>query len=474
MRTSGAKLCFLMILLLLASLSGAAQINMKDGLPRGVVIEKVACLKDNAQSYALYLPSNYKPDKKWAVLYAFDPSANGKVPVEIFRQAAEQFGFILIGSNNSRNNSGAEKLSEIIKTFWADSHARFSIDEKRVYAAGMSGGARVASNFAASCRGCIAGVILCGATFPPNFSLDKPLPFSIFGTLGTDDFNYPELFKTFSRLNEIGATNHLAIFDGRHGWLTKELTFEAIGWLNMQAMKTGRLETDKKFVADLFAKQSDKAQMFLQKGDVLEAARIYESIASDFKDTADTKSADGKLAEIRLQKSYKKAADAEADSLDEQQQTMKKIREIGVGLLDANSKNAALERLSSEIETLRKRAKADVDSIARRVARRILAQIFAETYESALYINERQKNYKTMIANLELTRLVNPQNAEILFELARAFALDAQKKTAIEILQKSIENGFKNCDRVKNEWHWRGDKEFQKIIERMKCTEEKI
>ncbi|MDQ3711571.1 MAG: hypothetical protein M3388_05065 [Acidobacteriota bacterium] len=467
------EFCLLAIVLSLVSIIGEAQTIAKDELPRGVVIEKVACLNDNAQSYALYLPTNYTPDKRWAILYAFDPFAQGKVPVEIFRDAAERFGFIVVGSNNSQNNSGLQKLTEIITAFWKDSHARFSIDEKRTYATGLSGGARVANYFAASCRGCVAGVIACGATFSPKFPLDRSLPFPIFGTVGTDDFNYPELIKTFEKLKEIGITNRLDVFDGRHGWLTKDLTFDALEWMNLQAMNSGRMERDKKFIENLLTKQTNKAQALVHNGDLLEAARIYDNIISDFKDISETKTADEKLAEIKRQKSYKKLAEEEKDSFDEQHKTAKIIIGMGATLRDSSSdKNSARQQATNEVESWRQKVKASHNSSERRLARRILGQVFVETYEAALYINERQKDYKTMIANLELTRLINPQNSKTLLELARAYALGDREKDALDVLEEAVKNGFFDCAQIIDKVEWinlRQDKQFQKIAGQMNC-----
>ena len=76
-------------------------------LPRGTVVDKVACQANPAESYALFLPSNYSADKKWPILYAFDPGARGKIPVTLFKDAAEQYGYIVVGSNNSRNSEPA-------------------------------------------------------------------------------------------------------------------------------------------------------------------------------------------------------------------------------------------------------------------------------------------------------------------------------------------------------------------------------
>jgi hypothetical protein len=44
----------------------------------GQVIEKVVCEGSPDESYALYLPSNYTPSKRWPIIYAFDPGARGR------------------------------------------------------------------------------------------------------------------------------------------------------------------------------------------------------------------------------------------------------------------------------------------------------------------------------------------------------------------------------------------------------------
>jgi poly(3-hydroxybutyrate) depolymerase len=161
-------------------------------LPVGKIIERVVCLKDAGQSYALYLPPNYTTDRRWPVIYAFDPAARGTRPVERFKDAAEKYGYIIVGSNNSRNFPD-RPLAEIINAMFDDTQTRFSIDRNRVYTAGMSGGARVAGmvaqSLAQSLGGGAAGVILCGAGFSEAKTPEKPLPFPVFGVAGVEDFN---------------------------------------------------------------------------------------------------------------------------------------------------------------------------------------------------------------------------------------------------------------------------------------------
>jgi hypothetical protein len=69
----------------------------------GTVHASVTVLADPSYSYALYLPSTYSPAKRWPLLLAFDPFARGEVSVKMFHEAAEKYGLIVVGSNNSRN-----------------------------------------------------------------------------------------------------------------------------------------------------------------------------------------------------------------------------------------------------------------------------------------------------------------------------------------------------------------------------------
>ena len=105
------------------------------------------------------------------------------MPVERYQAAAEQYGFVVAGSNNSRN--GSQDTRAIVTTLMRDALSRFQIDLKRVYTAGMSGGARVAMSVALSAPD-IAGVIASSAGFPDGRPR-KSLAFPLFATAGTED-----------------------------------------------------------------------------------------------------------------------------------------------------------------------------------------------------------------------------------------------------------------------------------------------
>ena len=97
-------------------------------------------------SYALYLPTAYAPAKVWPIVYFFDPGGRGRRPVELYKDVAEKYGFVIAGSNNSRNFSPDQSKS--VNAIWLDTHLRLALDEHRIYTSGFSGGARVAGAMA--------------------------------------------------------------------------------------------------------------------------------------------------------------------------------------------------------------------------------------------------------------------------------------------------------------------------------------
>jgi hypothetical protein len=217
-------------LLLLAPFSSFATADF----PSGEVSPRVVCLNDPEQSYALYLPTGYRPGRPNPILYCFDPGGNGNIPVAIFRVGAEKFGWIVVGSHNSRNGPW-EGILRAARALWYDTHARFAIDDGRVYAAGFSGGARAACGLGKMLSIPLTGVIGCGAGLPEWLEPGDMAGVPWFGTVGLRDFNYQEMQELERQLRRQGNPCHLRLFHGGHAWPPAKLALEAIAWLEAQS-----------------------------------------------------------------------------------------------------------------------------------------------------------------------------------------------------------------------------------------------
>ncbi len=205
-------------------------------LERGKMIASVTCLDDKSESYALYLPKSYSETKKWPIIISFSPAGRGTDPVSLCLEAAEKFGFIVIGSNNSRNGP-SEPINKAYKAIKVEIEKRFSIDPKRIYSFGMSGGSRVALRMAASEPDLFRGVIASAAFINPADDF-KDKNIFIYGIVGDEDFNYPEYLRGAPILEKSKTPYWIEIFQGKHQWPAKELVFEAIEMFDYLYQKT--------------------------------------------------------------------------------------------------------------------------------------------------------------------------------------------------------------------------------------------
>lgn len=438
-------------------------------LGRGRLVERVVSLDDPTQSYALYLPSRYTPEKRWPVLYCLDPLARGEVPVARFRVAAEKYGWIVVGSHNSRNGTVKASLNAAVKMF-DDTRARLSIDERRIYLAGFSGGARMSIRFGYLCRGCLAGVVACGAGFPADLKPSNGVPFPVYSVAGTEDFNFPELKKLDETLDKFSIPHRLAVFEGAHAWPPAEKCAEAVEWMELQAMKSGRLPRDEAFVEQLFAQQMRKASDAEEAGNFYDAYRAYRAAANDFRGLRDVTALERTTARLRETREVERALDEEEAQIRRQHKLVAELTELLEQRRDPNHGAVANSVFRQAADDLRKAARAATDTGERRVARRALNQVFAQFYEGAHNLIARRENYALAALSLAAAAELAPDNSRILYELAGAHALNRDKRRAFDALRRAIERGFKDVDDISRNEAFdalRGEAEYRKLVETM-------
>lgn len=441
-------------------------------LPKGEVVERVTTQSDSTQSYALFLPKSYTAEKKWAILYAFDPVGRGKLPVTIFQEAAEKYGVIVVGSYDSRNGMDGNTLTKVLNAFWTDTHQRFSLDERRVYATGFSGGSRVASIFAASC-GCVTGVIGSGAGFSNGLKPSPNLSFIYFSAIGVDDYNYFEIRLLKKLLEEAKMTHRVERFDGAHQWLPKELAEEALAWMQLYAMKKGSIPKDEKFINENFQTRIAKAESYLSKKQYLEAFQGFSAIVNDFKDLRDVSGVEVKVKSLQSSDELKKSLKDEEKQIETQEKHAAYLFAEGLKMQNPEEKITALQTIRNYIAKLQKTADEKQDSSERRIARRSLNRVYAETYETAIFRYEREKKYDLALVNFELANEIYPKSPRIPYDRARVYALNGQKKKALEFLEKAIGLGFKNWQELETEKGFeniRQEEKFQKLLAQMKTA----
>jgi predicted esterase len=458
--------------------------SIQQPVQKGVVIQHLDCSLDPGQSYALYVPTGYTDTRSWPILYCFDPGAQGVAPVQAFKDGAEQFGYIVAGSNNSRNGPIAVSTAAI-NAIWRDTHARFNINDNRIYAAGFSGGARVACQFGYALPGKVAGVIACGAGFPTNIAPSRSTPFVVFATVGTADFNYPEMVRLARALDSASIPNRLRIFDGPHQWAPKDLAAEAIEWMQLQAMKSERLEKNNSFIDAMFAKEAAAARAYESSAKPYDAFLAYEDLVKDFNGIKDVAVFTTRVADLKNSKEIKQQLRQEKEEIDKQMARERELQLLKSRALDraatapgnsasdaginnsteaSQDRAAALADLKRTIASLRK--KSEESSPDRNVLRRVLQGFFVECYETASSLMQA-KNYALAAANLEVAAEIRPDGRGVFFDLACAYSRLKDKNKALAALKKAVDNGYADLHSLESEADLeliRTEPEFQRIL----------
>lgn len=354
-------------------------------LPAGQIIDRVTCAADPSQSYALFVPADYTPSRTWPVIFAFDAGGRGRTPVERYQAAAERYGYIVVGSNNSRN--GSTEISRILAAMTTDVAERLAVDPKRVYLAGMSGGARVALGIALASKD-IAGVIASSAGYPDS-RVRKTLPFPLFATAGTDDFNHLEM-RRLDR--ELSTTHRLVIFAGGHVWLSSDLALQAVEWMELQSMKAGLKARTAADIDRMFA--SRLASVDLTQSDV-DTFRAVQALAEDFQGLRDVSTLAARATELGRDARVRAALQSERDEDRREENLLRDIASMAARLTSAD-RPAALNELRQQWRDLSAQAKSPADSTQRQLARRVLSGLSADGTKDA--------DYAKIIAEYRLTR----------------------------------------------------------------------
>jgi predicted esterase len=280
------------------------QVAPAEGPARGSLVEHVACPTDPSQTYTLYLPSKYEPTRKWPLLLVFDPGGRAARAAEVFREAAERFGWIVAASENSRNGPWEPTL-RAINAMWPALLAGYAVDERRVYAAGHSGGATVAWLLAHQ-TGQIAGVIVSGQPNPQS-EQSKAKPFAWFGLAGHTDFNLMEVKKIDEQLARSSSPHRMEFFDGGHQWPPADVIARALGWMEIVAMKEGRRARDLDFARALLAEDMARARTLEERALLTEAWRSYGAIASAYTGLVDASDAERRVHSLESDDRFKSA-----------------------------------------------------------------------------------------------------------------------------------------------------------------------
>ena len=426
----------------------------------GKILNPVVCSSNPALSFALYLPSTYSPEKKYPSICFFDPHADGKLSVEKYKDLAEKYGFIIACSNNSHNGIIGTKMVEIYTSFFGDIQNRLSVDFKRLYVGGFSGGSRIASSVLLKENG-YSGLISCGAGW---MKVKDPLQnkFAFIGFAGNEDFNLTELRTLNSQLDSKTIPHTLVEFEGKHEWPPAEIMENAFIWFEFDAMKKKDIPKNDSLISDFIAESVKEIKGLESKKEWYKLYNTYTTLILFTEGLADNSS-------------YKKASESLSEK-EEMKNAMKVLQDLYIkeeqlkqeysGYLQSKDKlwwKAETEKIKSTIKN-------DTDKNIRAMYKRLLSYLSLMVFSNAsgaLRFNELQGAAHFIL----LYKLIDPENPEHAYLSALFYARQNNTKEAITSLKDALKLGYKDYARMMAEKDFvsmQQNVEFIEIAEKIK------
>jgi hypothetical protein len=387
--------------------------------------------------FSVFEPEGSPGPSGFPAIIFLDAHAKGNLPVLLYHELAEKYGFLLIGSNEIKNGMPGQEVVTSFDRLLKTTKNDYPVNKNRIYLMGFSGGARLGLAFAEAYPE-ISALVACGAGIQVGVNAPEPT-FSFLGMVGNEDFNMIEIINTDRLLNREGFNHAMIIFDGDHNWPPPPVAEEAFQWLDLMAMK------DKSKTIDQPEMKSIENWYMQKINSLYEADRIFDSFevakrAMEVLDgLTDVSNFRSLTEELRKNPVY-----------NEQLTEMVKTMQMEMGLQnnymqafnekDINWWNSEIQKLN--IET--------VPHTEQLMQKRLLAYLGIMAYMmSDRAVNE--KDTRGSEKYLEIYRLLEPTNPEhIYLEAKRRMALNEQTK-ALEYLRLAVVLGFNDRDRLYND-----------------------
>lgn len=390
-------------------------------------------------SYSLYVPNE---ESRSRVIFFYEPTAQGSLPVQKFKSIAKKHSITLIGSNDSRNGPMETSIS-IMKSVIKHATENILTDNPHIYLSGFSGGSRTSALHASQDRN-VKGVIGCGSGFPPNFS-ETYIQYKYVGVIGNADMNYLEMIDNESSLNQLNIDNILIEFYGNHSWPSVEAYDAAVSWI-LDKKENGFIDYYKNF-----------ADSLNQNNLLVALNRVNTRLeGSDYQLTVDTESKEFQKQKKSVDKLYQ-------EEKEKQEEILNAFSSIKLSEYYEPSDLKSPEwwkALNSQLNRDMKKGGEEGFS-----AQRLKGFLRANSYE---------RGYFSINSSISLAKkyffvynIVTDDSWYGSYWLAKCSAIEKDWNEFESYLKQSVKHGFSNFDYLKQDPVF-ADESAQKIINKIK------
>ena len=403
---------------------------------RGRILDPISIDGRALESYALYLPKDYLTGYTWPTVFFFDPKGKGGKPLKLYQDLADQFGFILIGSNFSRNGKPMEEILAHINALRFNLPEGIKTDGFRIFLIGFSGGARVAVAEAMT-NEYVAGVVGCGAGFP-QLKKDVDLSFRYLAMIGKQDFNYSEFAVLDKELNERGSTHTLLEFEGKHAWPGSQQMLEAFKWMTVYSYSQGEV-IDMALMDSLYKSDIKQLHKIENSENLRSVGQFYKKMITLYKGLGKVEEQEKRLKILTSSSAYK-----------EYERELEKVLAMEMKLRNEYTRHMSQKDINwwrEEVIKIRHEIAGLTNLVVKNSRERLLAYLSIASYLQAETALKRELLPQAK-KFLRILDLVDPQNPDYYYLYAHYMLKQGKNDKAVDLLKQAVKYGFDDWEKL--------------------------
>ncbi|QWX82776.1 alpha/beta hydrolase [Cellulophaga sp. HaHaR_3_176] len=428
-----------LVLLLCFSIVSAQQLVLK----KGTVIDSVKINDSIAETFALYLPTNFDVNKKWPIVFLFDvKKGEGKKTSQMFVNSAEKEGYIIATSNSVRDSLTLSENILIASRLMNNVLSILPIDNNRIYTAGFADSGRFASVLPILIKN-IKGVISLGGAITNTDVLNAKSPFHYIGIVSVDDYNLLEMEANEKVMNLLGYPNQLFVYDNKLSPTLIEYIDKALDIFTLRAMANGDISKDSVFLNTSFKNNIALINKLINKKKFTQSYSLSVETQDVYRTLFDIDTLKSLEKRIRKDKLYK--------TMDRSQSTMK----FSESLLREDYDYSIYEDTSTynfnnlgwwnyQMQELNKHV-ASNNPFERQMGNRLIGFLsyLVDSYIADLNV-EKVKDEEGLTFLWMLKTIIDSDNFEAYKSVISYSAKNEDYSTSLYYLEELLKSGFKN------------------------------
>ena len=393
--------------------------------------------------FSVYLPTEYNKNKKWPLLIGLESSVKSSSVTYIFKEAAEEYGYIVailsIDQNNTFDQS-SKQFVEFINTITSF----FSVQDDAVYTVGIGNDADLSSLMPVLYPDYFAGTIAINNSVIYDETFKPKKNFFYYGIAHTGRVEFRHFIWIKNFLTERAIPAEVVFYNTQSEIPSARVMKQVLSKFSLQAMLKGRRALDSLWIQKELKEDLLLVNDFFEKEEYLKAKQKIIQIKQNYYGYYPKDSIQEIESKILSSRNFKKEETEFFSALNHEDLLTNNY----MNLLKKDIENVDYESLSWWEDEIKK-----LNEIHKNGDKYVKDMVF----RVKIFIKNVLKDYKEELKNSKidskiflniLSVIIDQKDFDSYIDIIKLSVLDGDYETTLYYLEKLLNNGYNDYERL--------------------------